>query len=146
GIIPGAQGTQRLPRLVGMAKAVEMCVTGAPIKVTEAVQVGLVDRVAQGELEASAIAFALEAASNAGPHPKTSERSDKLGSPRENDAIFAAGREQARKIRRNQTAPPKAIEALEAAASLPFAEGCARESDLFAECMAGAQSKALMHA
>ena len=146
GIIPGAQGTQRLPRLVGMAKAVEMCVSGAPIKVAEAVQVGLVDRIAAGDLEASAIGFALEAASNGGPHPKTSQRSDKLGSPAENAAIFAVGRETARRIRRNQTAPLKAIEALEAAATLPFAEGCARESELFAECMAGKQSKALMHA
>ena len=79
GIIPGAQGTQRLPRLVGMAKAVEMCVTGAPIKVAEAVQAGLVDRIAEGDLEAAAVAFALEAASNEGPHPKTSRRSDKAG-------------------------------------------------------------------
>ena len=146
GIIPGAQGTQRLPRLVGMAKAVDMCVTGAPVKVADAVQAGLVDRIADGDLQAAAIAFALEAVSSGGPHPRTSKRSEKLGSLSENAAIFEAGRETAKRIRRNQIAPLKAIEALEAAATLPFEKGCARESELFAECMAGEQSKALMHA
>jgi len=146
GIIPGAQGTQRLPRLVGMAKAVDMCVTGAPVKMADAVQAGLVDRIADGDLQAAAIAFALEAVSSGGPHPRTSRRSEKLGSLSENAAIFEAGRETARRIRRNQIAPLKAIEALEAAATLPFEKGCSRESELFAECMAGEQSKALMHA
>src|SRR5579862_9685317 len=113
GIIPGAEGTQRLPRLVGVSAAVEMCVSGKPIKAAEALNLGLIDRVIDGDLLAGASAFAKEVA---GKQPrKTRERGEKLGSAVENAPIFAAGRAQARKIRRNQTAPLAAIDALEAA-------------------------------
>ena len=66
GIIPGAEGTQRLPRLVGMAAAVEMCVSGKPIRAPEALQLGLIDRVIEGDLLTGAIAFAREIADQGG--------------------------------------------------------------------------------
>ena len=77
GIIPGAEGTQRLPRLVGVAAAVEMCVSGRPIKAPQALQMGLIDRVIDGDLLSGAVAFAGEVAGQ--PVRKTRERNDKLG-------------------------------------------------------------------
>src|SRR5215467_15102559 len=72
GIIPGAAGTQRLPRLGGVAKAVEMCAEGNPIKAGEALKLGIVDRLIEGDLLSGALAFAREVAGK--PHPKTRER------------------------------------------------------------------------
>ncbi len=144
GIIPGAEGTQRLPRLVGMAAAVEMCVSGKPVKAAEALNLGLIDRVLEGDLLTGAIAFAQEV--SAAPVRKTRDRNEKLGNPTENAPIFAAGRDQARKTRRNMTAPLVAIEALEAAATLPFPEGCKKERELIRGCLASDQCRALIHA
>jgi 3-hydroxyacyl-CoA dehydrogenase len=143
GIIPGAHGTQRLPRLAGVAKAVEMCAGGSPIKAEEALRFGIVDRVIEGDLLLSAISFAREIAGK--PAPKTSERNEKLGTPEENAAIFAAARDTARKKQRGLTAPLAAIDAVEAATKLPFDEGCALERKLFIECLQSDQSKALIH-
>ena len=146
GIIPGGEGTQRLPRLVGIAAAVDMCVSGRPVPASEALALGLIDRIIEGDLLAGAVAFAREAAAGNGPHLKTRDRKEKLGSPEANAPLFAAGREQARKTRRNMMAPLRAIDALEAAASLPFAEGCAREREIITECLASEQCRALIHA
>jgi len=76
GIIPGAGGTQRLPRLAGIAKAVEMCAFGEPIPAREALALGIVDRVIEGDLLTGAVAFAREVADR--PAPKTRERNEKL--------------------------------------------------------------------
>jgi 3-hydroxyacyl-CoA dehydrogenase len=146
GLIPGAEGTQRLPRLAGIAKAVEMCVTGAPISANDALQAGIVDRIIEGDLLTGAVAFALEMAAKGTKHPKTSERNEKLSSAAENEPIYSAGRDQARKIRRNQNAPLKAIDAIQAAATLPFQESCLRERELFSECVKSDQAKAMIHA
>jgi len=142
GIIPGAAGTQRLPRLAGVAKAVEMCAFGEPMGAQEALALGIVDRIIEGDLTAGAVAFAREVAGH--PPPKTRERTAKL---RDADAeIFDRARQQARKTRRGQNAPLAAIEAVEAATKLPFEAGCAREAELFDECLYSTQSRALMHA
>jgi 3-hydroxyacyl-CoA dehydrogenase len=142
GIIPGAGGTQRLPRLAGIAKAVEMCAFGEPIGAAEAHAAGIVDRIIEGDLLAGAIAFAREVAGQ--PAPRTSQRNSKLGGS--DPAIFQAARQQARKTKRGQTAPLAAIEAVEGATRLSFDEGCAREADLFRECLFSTQGKALIHA
>ena len=146
GIIPGAEGTQRLPRLVGVAAAVDLCVSGKPIRAAEALKLGLIDRVIEGDLLTGAAAFALEIADKGGALRKTRELSDKLGSEFVDASIFAAARDQARKTRRNMIAPLKAVDAIEAAATLPFDEGCKRERELFAECIASDQARALIHA
>ena len=145
GIIPGAEGTQRLPRLVGIAAAVDMCVSGKPIKAPEALKLGLIDRIIEGDLRAGTVAFAREMAMRP-THLKTSERNDKLGTPEANAPIFAAGREQAAKIRRNQTAPLAVIEAIEAAAALPWEQGLARERELADRGLKSEQALAFMHA
>src|ERR1035437_4634967 len=142
GIIPGASGTHRLPRLAGVAKAVEMCAFGEPVGAVDAHAAGIVDRIIEGELLAGAIAFARDVAGK--PAPRTSQRNAKLSDT--DPAIFAAVRQQARKAKRGQTAPLAAIEAVEAATRLSFDEGCAREAELFRECLHSTQSKALIHA
>jgi 3-hydroxyacyl-CoA dehydrogenase len=146
GIIPGAEGTQRLPRLVGVEKAIDLCVSGKPIGAAEALQVGLIDYLIEGDLTAGAAAFARGVTERAGLHPKTRERHDKLGSAESNAPLFVAGRETARKTRRNLIAAQKVVDAIEAAATLPFAEGCARERALSLECLRSEQCKALVHA
>src|SRR5688500_1700584 len=145
GIIPGAEGTQRLPRLVGVEKAIEMCVTGKPIKAPEALQIGLVDRIIDGDLVSGAVQFAREAADRRGANPRTSERTDKLPSLDALPAMVAAGKELAKKTRRNLEAPRAVIDAIEAAVTLPFDEGCVRERGIFADCAKSEQCKALIH-
>jgi 3-hydroxyacyl-CoA dehydrogenase len=143
GIIPGAAGTQRLPRLAGVAKALEMCTTGNPIKAAEALQFGIIDRIIEGDLLPGAITFARDVAAK--PVPKTRERNEKLGSPADNAAVFSAARETVAKKQRGLLAPVAAITAIEAATTLPFAEGCQVEQKLFIECLFSDQSKALIH-
>jgi 3-hydroxyacyl-CoA dehydrogenase len=144
GIIPGAAGTQRLPRLAGVAKAVEMCVEGAPVKAEDALRSGILDRLVEGDLLTAAIAFAKEIAAKLAP--KTRERNEKLGTPDQNAVIFAAARDAARKKQRGLLAPLAAIDAIEAATTLPFEQGCRKEEELFTKCLFSDQSRALIHA
>lgn len=146
GIIPGAEGTQRLPRLVGLEKAMEMCVGGKPVKAKEALAAGLVDAIADGDLKASAVEFAATAAKRGGAHPKTREKKAERRTPGTLEEALAAGRELAAKARKNQTAPLKAMEAIQAAATLTFEEGWKRERQLFQECVTSDQCRALIHA
>jgi 3-hydroxyacyl-CoA dehydrogenase len=143
GIIPGAGGTQRLPRLVGVAKAVEMCAEGKPVSAREAATLGLIDQLIEGDLLAGALAFAREVADR--PATKTRERSEKLGTATENASIFAVARDAAGKKQRGMKAPLVAIDAVEAATRLSFEEGCQTEAKLFTECLFSDQSKALIH-
>jgi 3-hydroxyacyl-CoA dehydrogenase len=143
GIIPGAGGTQRLPRLAGVAKAVEMCAEGNPIKAADALQHGIVDRLVDGDLRLGAVAFAREIAERSAP--QTRARNERLGNPEENAQIFAVARQNARAKQRNMTAPLAAIDAVEAATTQPFEQGCEYEQRRFMECLFSEQSKALIH-
>ncbi len=146
GIVPGAEGTQRLPRLVGAQKAVEMCVSGRPIDAGDARRSGLVDAVVDGDLAHAAVAFARDAVRRGAPHPKSREREVMPAATAERAAILQQGRDTARRTRRNQEAPLAVLEALEAAASLPFAEGCRRERELSLASVRSEQGRALVHA
>ncbi len=143
GIIPGAGGTQRLPRLVGVATAIELCAEGNPISAQEALRLGLVDRLIEGDLLAGAVAFARKIAGKLAP--KTRERNEKLGMSEPNAPLFTAARERARSRQRGMPAPIAAIDAVEAATKLPFEEGCQVEQKLFRGCLFSDQSKALIH-
>jgi 3-hydroxyacyl-CoA dehydrogenase len=143
GIIPGAGGTQRLPRLAGVAKAVEMCTTGKLLKAGEALEAGIVDKLIEGDLLAGAVGFAREVAGK--PVRKSRERNEKLGTPEQNAPIFAAARETVRKKQRGLPAPLAAIDAIEAATKLPFDRGCEEEARLFDKCLYSDESKALIH-
>ncbi|HUI82364.1 MAG TPA: 3-hydroxyacyl-CoA dehydrogenase NAD-binding domain-containing protein [Bryobacteraceae bacterium] len=142
GIIPGAGGTQRLPRLAGVAKALEMCAFGEPIPAQEALSLGIADRIIDGDLLQGAVAFAREIPSR--PAPKTRERQTKLGGV--DPSIFAAARDTARKTRRGQPAPLAAIDAVESSTKLSFDEGIKLEAKLFQDCLFSIQSKALIYA
>jgi 3-hydroxyacyl-CoA dehydrogenase len=142
GLIPGAGGTQRLPRLAGVAKALEMCAGGKPIGAAEALSAGIVDRLIDGDLLTGAVRFAREVAEK--PAPKTRERGEKLVNDANSSAI-AAARENLRKKQRGLQAPLAAIDAVEAATKVSFDEGCRIEGDLFKECLFSDQSKALIH-
>jgi 3-hydroxyacyl-CoA dehydrogenase len=146
GIIPGAEGTQRLPRLVGVEKAIELCVTGKPVPASEARRLGLIDQIVEQDLVAGAAAFARAMAARPGPAPKTSDRVDKLGTPESAGPLLAVGRALARKSRRNQTAPLAVVDAIEAAVALPFDQGRLRERELSLRCLRSEQCKALVHA
>ena len=143
GIIPGAGGTQRLPRLAGVAKAVEMCAHGNPVHAQEALELGILDRMIEGDLLTGAIAFARTVLEKLAP--RTRERNEKLNLPEQNAALFAAARGIARQKQRGMMAPLAAIDAVEAATRLTFGEGCEVEQKLFNECLFSDQSKALMH-
>jgi 3-hydroxyacyl-CoA dehydrogenase len=143
GLIPGAAGTQRLPRLAGVAKAVEMCMTGNPVKADEALKFGIIDRIIEGDLLGGAVKFAREVAGK--PAPKTRERDEKLGNATDDAATFSSARENAAKKQRGLIAPVAAVEAIEAATKMPFEEGCKVEQKLFIDCLFSDQSKSLIH-
>ena len=143
GIIPGAGGTQRLLRLAGVAKAVEMCTSGKNIKAGEALEAGIIDRLIEGDLLKGAVAFARKVAGK--PAPKTRELNAKLGTPEQNAPIFAAARDTVRRKQRGLPAPMAAIDAIEAATKMPFEKGCEEEARLFNKCLYSDESKALIH-
>ena len=143
GLIPGAAGTQRLPRLAGVARAVEMCTSGNPVKAEEALKFGIIDRLIESDLLFGAVAFAREVAGKSAP--KTRERDEKLGNVADNVQIFASAREAAAKKQRGLLAPVAAISAVEAATKMPFEEGCKVEQKLFIDCLFSQQSKSLIH-
>jgi 3-hydroxyacyl-CoA dehydrogenase len=145
GLIPGAVGTQRLTRLAGVAKATQMCADGNPITANEALEFGVVDRIVEGDLLQGAIAFLREKIASGEKPPKTRERNDKLGDEATNVVIFEAARAQAKKAARGLMAPMAAIDAVEASTKLSFEEGCAREAELFKQCLFSDQSKAMIH-
>jgi 3-hydroxyacyl-CoA dehydrogenase len=139
GLLPGAGGTQRLPRLAGVRKALEMAATGNPIGAQEAYEVGLVDRLIEGDLEQHAVAYADEVKA-ARPLPRSSERQEKLVDV--DPGVFEAFRkENARKFKGFE-APEKNIQAIEAAVAKPYAEGVQDERRLFMELMSGTQARA----
>jgi 3-hydroxyacyl-CoA dehydrogenase len=143
GLIPGAGGTQRLPRLAGVAKAAEMCATGEPVKAADALQAGILDRVVEGDLLQGAVAFAREVAGR--PPRKTREQNEKLADRAAALLALQAVRDAVRKRTRGLMAPGKALDAIEAAVTLPFDEGIRREAELFRECLFSDQSKGLIH-
>jgi 3-hydroxyacyl-CoA dehydrogenase len=143
GIIPGAAGTQRLPRLAGVSKAVEMCAAGDPISAADAHQAGIVDQIVAGDLLQGAVAFART--KTGAPPRRTRDLNSKLGNETSNAPIFAAARDATKKKQRNLIAPLAAIDAVEAATRIPFDEGVKREAELFQKCLFSDQSKGLIH-
>jgi 3-hydroxyacyl-CoA dehydrogenase len=135
GLIPGAGGTQRLPRLAGLAKAAEMVASGNPVGAADAKKFGIVDEVVDGNLLAEAVRFAR---SISGP-PRRTRDLTMVATP--TAPILAAVRQKAPHL----LAPQKAVEAVEAASRLPFGEGLKLEAKLFQECLLSEQSKALIH-
>jgi 3-hydroxyacyl-CoA dehydrogenase len=141
GLLPGAGGTQRLPRVAGVRKALEMAATGNPIGAKEASEVGLVDRLIEGDLLQHAVAFADEV-KDVAPLPKSSERDEKLAEARADPGLFGEFRKANARKFRGFDAPEYNIRAIEAAVSKPYQEGVQDERRLFMELMSGTQARA----
>jgi 3-hydroxyacyl-CoA dehydrogenase len=139
GLIPGAGGTQRLPRLIGVARAAEICSGGEIISAAEGASTGVIDRLVEGDLLTGAVAYAREIA--AGGPRKTRE----LTMRHTDAATLNAVRDRVAKKARGLLAPLKALQAVEASASTSFSEGRRREAELFRDCLFSDQSKALIH-
>jgi 3-hydroxyacyl-CoA dehydrogenase len=141
GLLPGAGGTQRLPRIVGVPKALEMTTSGNPIGAKEAHALGLVDRLIESELEPHAVAYAHEV-KDVRPIPRSSERDEKLEEARANPSIFDEFRKANARKMKGFDAPEANIKAVEAAVSKPYAQGVLEERRLFMELMTGNQARA----
>src|SRR5689334_19653923 len=129
GILPGAGGTQRLPRLIGPKAALEMITSGRHVPAEEAKKLGIVDEIVpEGDLKGAAMAFARRVADTR-PLPRIRDRNERLAEA--TPALFDAARKAIARRARNQRAPYACIEAVEAASTLPFDEGCALERKLF---------------
>jgi 3-hydroxyacyl-CoA dehydrogenase len=142
GILPGAGGTQRLPRLVGVEKALAMIVSGEPIGAEEAHRAGLLDALADGDLTAAAIELAERVLAEPQPLRKVRDLDDKVRAARGKPEIFARFRESVARQTRGFRAPERCIQAVEAAVERPFAEGLRLERELFLELVASPESKA----
>ncbi|MBM1557591.1 enoyl-CoA hydratase/isomerase family protein [Sulfitobacter mediterraneus] len=140
GILPGAGGTQRLPRLTGAEKAVEAITTGRHIKAPEALEMGIVDRVEEGDPEAVGLAYAQELLDQNAPRRPVSEMpaAEGIDWDATYDAVLKKGR--------GQISPATAVRAVQAASELPFAQGILRERELFMELMNTDQRKGMIHA
>ncbi|HXU41629.1 MAG TPA: 3-hydroxyacyl-CoA dehydrogenase NAD-binding domain-containing protein, partial [Burkholderiales bacterium] len=141
GILPGSGGTQRLPRIVPMADAVQMMTTGNPIPAEKAKPLGLVDEIAQGDLLDFSLNFIKTKIGK--PLPRIRDRSAKIDDAK---AFFAQAREQVGKASRGYPAPLEIVGCAEAAATLPFDEGRKHEREAFARLVVTSESKSLRHA
>ena len=144
GIIPGAGGTQRLPRLCGAAMALDLCTSGKPVSASRAHAADIVDEVITGSLLDQAIAFAATRAA-AGETRKTRTLASKIADREAGLAACAATRKSLASTAKGVIAPFKAVDAIEAALSLDFDAGSARERELFADCVTSVESRALVH-
>ena len=142
GILPGAGGTQRMPRAVGLEIALNMIVSGASVPSEELAKAGLFDEVVAGDLLAGARAFAGRVAGKR-PLPMLRDRAVTHPSPQ---GFLGFARNTVRAVAKDYPAPEKCVDALQAAASKPFEEGLRVERDLFLHLMQTPESRALRHA
>ncbi len=142
GLLPGAGGTQRLPRVVGAQKALSMIVSGDPIGAEEALKVGLIDEIVDGDLTAAGVAFAEKVLNEKRPLKKIRDLTDKIAPAKGKPEIFSEFRKSVARQTRGFRAPENCIKAVEAAVNLPFEEGLKRERELFLELMTSPESKA----
>ncbi|OCC23006.1 3-hydroxyacyl-CoA dehydrogenase [Croceicoccus estronivorus] len=141
GLLPGAGGTQRLPRLIGTGAALDLILSGKPVPAAKAAEMGVVDLLAEeGKLEETAIAFAQDVAAKGAPWPKVRDRAV-AGGLDEIEAIKAKHKRQFKGFK----APGHIVQALEAAVTLPFEEGLRREQELFGELLISRESAAQRH-
>jgi 3-hydroxyacyl-CoA dehydrogenase len=142
GILPGAGGTQRLPRVVGVPKALSMIVSGDPIGADEALKVGLIDDIVDGDHTAAAVTFAEKVVAEKRPLKKIRDLDEKVAAVRGKPEVFAEFRKSVARQTRGFRAPENCIKAVEAAVNLPFDQGLKRERELFQELITSPESKA----
>jgi 3-hydroxyacyl-CoA dehydrogenase len=144
GLLPGAGGTQRLPRIIGFEKSVSLITSGESIAAGEAKSLGLVDEVVDGELEAAAIRFAERIAATR-PLPRARDLTTHVEAAKKNPELFEKAKKDVMARARGAGAPLRCLEAVRVAVELPFDAGLLRERELFAEAVASTESAALRH-
>ncbi|MDP2151904.1 MAG: 3-hydroxyacyl-CoA dehydrogenase NAD-binding domain-containing protein [Parvibaculum sp.] len=146
GLLPGAGGTQRLPRIVGPEKALEMVTSGQHVGAKKCLEMGLVDELTEeGKLRDGAIAFAKKIVAEKRPLKRVRDLSDKVEAARGKPEIFSEFRKANARKFRGFLAPEYNIQCIEAAVNLPFEEGIKVEQKLFRELVTGTQSAAQRH-
>jgi 3-hydroxyacyl-CoA dehydrogenase len=141
--MPGAGGTQRLPRLIGIEAAFDIMYTGNPIDAARAAQLGVIDEIVDGDLLAGAVAFARRVITEQRPLRVASTDEARLANV--DPAVFAGLRQRIAKKSRGLVAPAKMIESLQAACRMPLAEGLAFETECFQACYDSPQHYAAQH-
>lgn len=141
GLLPGAGGTQRTPRLAGVEASLDLMTSGEPIPARQALDLGLVDHIVEGDLKRGALDWVAGLLADGAP----ARRSSELPVPAHDPGIFDTYRAALAKRARGQIAPQCIVDCVEAAATRPFAEGLGIERARFMELMGGPQSAALRH-
>jgi 3-hydroxyacyl-CoA dehydrogenase len=143
GLLPGAGGTQRLPRIVGIPAALDLITGGAPVGAKKALELGMIDALAEeGKLREDAIAFAQKLVAEGGPLMRVRDRQDKVEPYRGKPEIYAEYLKKNARAFRGFKAPFNIVKAIEAAAELDFDAGIARERELFQELVTSTESAA----
>ena len=147
GLLPGAGGTQRLPRVVGVEKALQMVTSGQHVPAKQCLEMGLVDEISnEDNLRQDSISFAKKIVSENRPLVKISEMNDKVEAARGNENIFKDFRASIARKARGFLAPEYNIQCIEAAVNKSFTEGIKVERKLFMELVTGTQSAAQRYA
>ena len=145
GLLPGAGGTQRLPRLVGPAEALKIMLSGAHVPAKKALSLGIVDSLSDNVVEDS-ITFIKEKAASTDSHPLVRDLNDKVIEARGNENILVEAQAMTAKSRKGQFAPGQIIKCVEAAINLDdFDEGLRKETEYFIECLVHPQREAMIH-
>ena len=146
GLLPGAGGTQRLPRIVGPSQALKIMLSGVPVPAKKALDQGILDSISTGDLVEDAISFLHKKLDEATEHPKVRDLNEKLVEARGNENVMAEAKALASKSRKGQFAPGQIIKCVEAAIEEDdFDAGMKKESDLFLECLLHPQREAMIH-
>ena len=146
GLLPGAGGTQRLPRIVGPSQALKIMLSGVPVPAKKALDQGILDSISSGDLVEDAISFLHKKLDETTEHPKVRDLNEKLVEARGNENVMAEAKALASKSRKGQFAPGQIIKCVEAAIEEDdFDAGMKKESDLFLECLLHPQREAMIH-
>jgi 3-hydroxyacyl-CoA dehydrogenase len=143
GILPGAGGTQRLPRLIGVEASLNIIVSGDPVPAPQAAKAGVIDKIVDGDLLDGAIAFAQDLLAKNAPLRKV--RDLQIDASKLPPGFFDEARKRIAKEKKSLFSPQRIVDAVQAAVTLPFDQGMARERELFMQCMNNSQAKALQH-
>jgi 3-hydroxyacyl-CoA dehydrogenase len=146
GLLPGAGGTQRLPRLIGAEKALDFILSGDPIPGPKAAELGIVDEVADGDIVAAGIAYAQKVIADGGKVRRIRDESAVVAADRDRPELFDAARKSSARRMRKRFAPEMIIQCVEAAVNVgDFDAGMKIEQECFAKCMQHPQRQALIH-
>jgi 3-hydroxyacyl-CoA dehydrogenase len=143
GILPGAGGTQRLPRLIGVEAALGIIVSGDPVPAPQAAKFGVIDKIVEGDLTEGAIAYAKELIAKKSPPRRI--RDIAIDAAKLPPNFFDEAHKRIAKEKKNLFSPQRIVDALQAAVTLPFDQGIVRERELFMQCQQNSQAPALQH-